>query len=209
MPMGPAPFVQKPNAPALISLILGLAGCILPFVGGIAAIWLAITGIRRTKDPAVGGKGLAIAGLIFGILSTLLWVMAIFGLYLEHSNDLAARPSAQAFLSQMANDRPDQALATTDEMTVEELETLYADHFENWGPLQGVDWSGTAFDTDTPTGTDRALVRGMAQFQNGRQKVSIVMHRRGGAWRVEKFEVQPGGDPAPAGGGGLYKVTTP
>src|SRR3954454_22236259 len=103
----------------------------------------------------------------------------------------------------MANDRPHQAANTTDGLTEDDRETLQIEHFEGWGPLQGVEWSNTVWDTDTPTGSDRALVRGMAQFQNGRQKVRILMHQRSGAWRVEKFEVEPGGDPAPAGGGGI------
>ncbi|HEX4053213.1 MAG TPA: DUF4190 domain-containing protein [Tepidisphaeraceae bacterium] len=57
---------------AVASLVCALLGCI-PFVG-ILAIIFGIAGLRRTKDPQVGRKGLAIAGIVLGGLGVLMSV---------------------------------------------------------------------------------------------------------------------------------------
>jgi prepilin-type processing-associated H-X9-DG protein len=51
---------------AIASLVLGLLG-VLCFPSGIAAIVCGAIGLSKTKDPRVGGRGLAIAGLTLGI----------------------------------------------------------------------------------------------------------------------------------------------
>jgi prepilin-type processing-associated H-X9-DG protein len=68
----------KSNPLAMASLICGCILCV-PFVPGIAAIVTGAIGMRKTRDPAVTGKGLAIAGLVLGILNVLGWG-AYFGL---------------------------------------------------------------------------------------------------------------------------------
>jgi len=68
-PAGP----QQGNGLAVTSLVVGILGfCILPIVGGIGAIVLGILGLNKTKDPRVGGKGMAIAGIILGSLSMIM-----------------------------------------------------------------------------------------------------------------------------------------
>ncbi|MGB7158458.1 MAG: DUF4190 domain-containing protein [Tepidisphaeraceae bacterium] len=62
----------KSNPLAIASLICGCLLCV-PFLPGIAAIVTGAIGMRKTKDPAVTGKGLAIAGLVLGVLNVLGW----------------------------------------------------------------------------------------------------------------------------------------
>jgi predicted Zn finger-like uncharacterized protein/prepilin-type processing-associated H-X9-DG protein len=62
----------KSNPLAIASLICGCLLCI-PFLPGIASIVCGAIGMRKTRDPAVGGKGLAIAGLVLGVLNVLGW----------------------------------------------------------------------------------------------------------------------------------------
>ena len=62
---------EQPNAPrsngfAIASLICGILGCF--GITGIMAIVFGILGIKRSKQPMTGGKGLSIAGIILGIL---------------------------------------------------------------------------------------------------------------------------------------------
>src|SRR5687768_11769373 len=60
------PQAPRSNGAAVGSLICGLLGCL--GITALAAIILGILGIKKAKDPQVGGKGMAIAGLVLGIL---------------------------------------------------------------------------------------------------------------------------------------------
>jgi hypothetical protein len=98
---------MNPNYPAqasapspvlgIVSLVAGIAGLammvptlliwlcgIIPFILGIAAVILGILGISRVKrDPAkYSGKGLAIAGILIGMISIIAPVLwgAVMGL---------------------------------------------------------------------------------------------------------------------------------
>ncbi len=66
----------KSNPLAIASLICGCLLCI-PLLPGIAAIVTGALGMRKTNDPAVTGRGMAIAGLVLGILNILGWAAYI------------------------------------------------------------------------------------------------------------------------------------
>jgi hypothetical protein len=59
----------RTSAAAIASLICGILGCFI--ITGIAAIITGIIGLRATRNPQVKGRGLAIAGLSLGVLTTL------------------------------------------------------------------------------------------------------------------------------------------
>jgi prepilin-type processing-associated H-X9-DG protein len=52
------------NGWAIASLVSGLFGCL--FIPGIVAIVTGIIGLNNTRDPRVGGKGMAITGIVLG-----------------------------------------------------------------------------------------------------------------------------------------------
>ncbi|HEV2296155.1 MAG TPA: DUF4190 domain-containing protein [Tepidisphaeraceae bacterium] len=62
----------KSNPLAIASLICGCLLCV-PFAPGIASIVTGAIGLRKTRDPAVTGKGMAIAGLVLGVVNLLGW----------------------------------------------------------------------------------------------------------------------------------------
>jgi predicted Zn finger-like uncharacterized protein/prepilin-type processing-associated H-X9-DG protein len=62
---------QESNGLAVASLVCGIVGLLIPIVPGIIAVVLGIVALNRTKDPRVGGKGLAIAGISVGGASML------------------------------------------------------------------------------------------------------------------------------------------
>lgn len=67
---------------ARTALILGFAGIPL-FLAGPVAVAFGIAGIVHVnKDPeALKGKPLAIIGLMFGFLSSIIWTLLIVGLF--------------------------------------------------------------------------------------------------------------------------------
>ena len=60
---------QQTTGWAVASLVSGILGFCLPVLGGLVAIVTGIIGLVRTRDPRVGGKGLAIAGISVGVVS--------------------------------------------------------------------------------------------------------------------------------------------
>lgn len=77
-------LVRQNSSLAIISLVTGILGwTMLPFLGSIVAI---VTGHMARKEirqnPALGGDGMAVGGLILGWASVLLWVVGILAFVL-------------------------------------------------------------------------------------------------------------------------------
>jgi predicted Zn finger-like uncharacterized protein/prepilin-type processing-associated H-X9-DG protein len=60
------PQQQAGNGMAIAALVVGLISFCMPVIGSGLAILFGILGLRKTRDPSVGGKGLAIAGICLG-----------------------------------------------------------------------------------------------------------------------------------------------
>lgn len=85
-PGGAPPSQQGSNGLAIAALVTGIIGLLLswiPFVNvlalvlGIVAVGTGIAGVRRTRAPGVGGKGLAVGGLVTGIIAILVSLLII------------------------------------------------------------------------------------------------------------------------------------
>src|SRR5687768_6099324 len=68
-----APAAKRGNGAAITSLIMGVLFCV-PFLTSFLAIIFGFVGIRKARDPQVGGKGLAIAGLLLGLVGLVGWI---------------------------------------------------------------------------------------------------------------------------------------
>ena len=73
------------NGWAIAGFACGVVGLFtgLGLILGPCAIVFSILGLTRAKREGVGLKGLAIAGLITGILATLIWVIIILAIALS------------------------------------------------------------------------------------------------------------------------------
>jgi hypothetical protein len=63
---------------AVASLVLGIIGFFLNPLSILAVIFGAIALSQSGKNPAFRGKGMAVAGLVMGIIVIILWVVIIF-----------------------------------------------------------------------------------------------------------------------------------
>jgi hypothetical protein len=98
-PPGDLAYRPSPsNGPAVASLVLGIVGMALlfvPFIGvllGILAVVFGYMGMKRAEANG-GGRGLAIAGLVLGIVAAafgLLFVI-VFNQILDRFRDLPTR----------------------------------------------------------------------------------------------------------------------
>ncbi|MFD6179012.1 MULTISPECIES: DUF4190 domain-containing protein [unclassified Isoptericola] len=79
-PYGYAP-PRKTDGVSIAALVTGILGLALVPLG------LGIAGVVRTKDPARSGRGLAIAGIVLGALSTIGWIVFIALIALVATND--------------------------------------------------------------------------------------------------------------------------
>ncbi|MGA2496576.1 MAG: DUF4190 domain-containing protein [Tepidisphaeraceae bacterium] len=71
------PPAAKTSGLAVASLVCSLILCI-PLLGLVGAI-LGIAALGATKRPGVRGRGLAIGGIIVGIMVTFMWIAGVIG----------------------------------------------------------------------------------------------------------------------------------
>src|SRR5215813_5339276 len=74
-PPMPYPPQKQTNGLAIGSLVFGILGCV-PVVTSLLAVILGFAGLRKARDPRYGGKGVAIAGLLLGLLGLVGWASA-------------------------------------------------------------------------------------------------------------------------------------
>jgi len=73
----PAAGTERTSGMAITALVMGLVGLILNFVSILAIIFGAIALGQLNKDPSLKGKGMAVAGLVLGIVVFIVWIILI------------------------------------------------------------------------------------------------------------------------------------
>lgn len=128
---------RRTNGAAVASLILGILGCV-PFLTGLLAVVFGVVGIRKARAPQVGGKGLAIAGIILGVLSIGIW--SAFGgtIFAVFRGTAAERETVKQFMGHLAAGDVDAAMAQTDGTIPREQVEAQVAAVKTWGPLTDV-----------------------------------------------------------------------
>lgn len=190
-PAAPPP-VQPPrrgNGAAVVSLVLGIFGCI-PEVTGVLAIILGVIGLRRARDPNVGGKGLAAAGLTLGIVSVVLWTAGIGIVGAMWHGSAPARDLAREYLDDFARqDVPAIMAASTRSVTEPQVRAL-SYRLRRLGPLQDVRFTGVYCNFGQPA---QWTLNGQASYANGEAVFTIQIVRRADAWKVNSFWIRGAG----------------
>lgn len=175
------------NGPAVASLVLGILGCV-PLITGILAVLLGIVGLRKTRDPMVGGRGLAIAGLVLGAISIIAWLSigGIFGYgYVEMK---PAGAVARQFLQDLDSGTLAAATAHSTGFTPAQLQTNMQ-QMHALGKLQSVSFSSFYVNAQAQGGTVLQL-SGVATFDTGSRACIFNMVKQQGVYKVAAFSVQ-------------------
>ena len=206
------PPQRQTSGSAVASLICGILGCV-PFITGLLAVILGIMGMRTTRDPKYTGRGMAIAGIILGIISLLFWGFlggtAGIGGWMAYTYTKPAREAARQLASDLSAGNIDAAQARcTSQVTRDQL-VAASDKLKAWGAFQ--DTTMPVGSMQTVNGVEEAFVMGAATFSKAQGVPYMVGFRKeGGSLKVTGFlftgedgVVAGGIEPKqPSGGGG-------
>jgi hypothetical protein len=184
---GYAPSPRRGNGAAIASLVLGILGCV-PLLTGVAAILLGIIGLRKTRDPAVGGQGLAVAGLILGMVSLLGW--GIFGGFLGYGY-VESKPAgavAQQFLQDVSAGNVNAAAANSAGFSPAQLQAN-SQQMKQFGSLQGVNLNSFSIFRGT-NGQTMMHLGGTATYVSGQKTCTFDLVKQGATYKVARYWVQ-------------------
>jgi hypothetical protein len=166
------------------SLVLGILGCV-PLVTGLGAVIFGAVGIRRTRDPHFAGRGLAIAGLVLGLVSLAGW--GIFGgaLGVGYARSRPARAVAERFTKDLGGGNVASAHALcTGNIARPALDDVAA-RMKPWGPLQ--DMTVSRFNYGIFGGVESCELIGSVTFANTRTTFLFRLVKKGGTFKVDSF----------------------
>jgi hypothetical protein len=176
-----APEPRRANALAVISLICGIVACV-PFLTGIAAVITGALGIRKANDPRYGGRGIAIAGLVLGVMSILFWGLFGTGIWGLFRATEAPRALAATFVRDVAAGDIEAAQANAGSLvTPGELEEL-SKSMETWGTFKEL----TSFNSSIQTrpGLTQCELQGTAEFSQETRAFEMTLIKQGEEWKV-------------------------
>lgn len=186
---------QGSNAWGITSLITGIVGFCIPFVGGGLAFLFGLLGIFRGRKVK-RGTGLSVVGLILGLLSLGMWLLFSGTIFAAIGMTKANRTAATAFIQDLgagnissAQNRTDGSISTT------QLQT-WSDELKSYG---------TVTDVTTPVtsvNNDQADLAGAISFgSKPAQPYAMKQVKSGGEWKVTHFSLGGTfGTPAPTTG---------
>jgi hypothetical protein len=196
------PPQRKASAAAVASLIFGILGCV-PLVTGLLAIVCGMIGLRTTRDPLFSGRGMAVAGLVLGLVSFLAWGFVALtsgtAAYFALTYTREARTAANAVARELAAGDVEAAKArSADRVTREELAAVAA-ALKPFGALR--DTTMPVGSRQNVNGVDEAYVAGFATFDKaGRVPYAVMFRREGGTLKVVGLAFTPtDGQPIAAG----------
>lgn len=184
-PGTPLPYKPRTNAWALTSLISGVLGCV-PFVTGIVAVIAGIVGLKKANDPRYGGRGLAIGGLVLGLLSVLFWTF--FGSVFVGIFTATGEPRrlAQDFVKMTSEGATDAALTHAAQNIDRPQLASLARRMEGWGQFE--DLTSYSSSINAQGGMTVCELKGTAYFTGGDHPFEMTLIKQDGTWKISALE---------------------
>jgi hypothetical protein len=157
----------------------------VPLLTGLLAVVFGIAGIRSTRDPRVAGRGLAIAGLVLGLVSLVGW--SLFGglVGVGYVRSKPARAAAEQFTADLsAADVTTAQSRCTSTVARPTLEAAAA-AMRPWGPVSNMTSSQVSY--GVYNGSETCGLNGVAVFANTRANYSFRLVKQAGVFKVEGF----------------------
>lgn len=189
---GHPPIVPRQTSGlAIASLVCGLVFCV-PMITSTLAVVFGFAGIRKTRDPYVGGRGMAISGLILGLVGIGFWLVAGSVFYLAYQTFDAERVEAEAVASQVFKDLSEQKVDAAlghcgPGVTRAALEAAAAS-FKDSGPFNELVSQPRSFNVEE--GQFRFAFEGTAMFSRDRRRFFASMAKDGAAYKVERLDLK-------------------
>ena len=179
------PAMSKLSGAAVCSLVCGLVMCI-PGLTGLAAVITGIIGIAETSKPTVRGRGMAIAGLVLGIVSLAGWGAIGGGAYIAFRAATPQRIFAKTFVSDLAAGRIDGCVQNSSANLTKDALSAASQKMQNWGTLQ--DTTIMAFNFQSNNGTFNGAVTGICRFSGGQHTFAMTLVKdSSGQLKVDSF----------------------
>lgn len=190
-----APPAKPGNAAAVASLILGILLCI-PLLTSVLAIVFAIVGLRKSRSGQAGGRGMAIAGLVLGIVGLAGWSAgAVVSYTLYHKaaavvSDLKnpGKAVTSSFVRQLSQGDVAGAMRETQSGASRQQAETLALEMKQWGSFKDVAIS--SWDITTVNGQTELKLGGRAEFSNASKRFTITLAKQGNALRVVDYSFQ-------------------
>jgi hypothetical protein len=179
------PAATKTSVASVISLVSGLLFCI-PGLTGVIALITGIIGIAQTGNPAVKGRGMAIAGLILGILSLGGWGLFGGGMYAMYVGAKPQRDFARTYITDLAAGKVDQCVANSSANISPDMLGAEAKRMQGWGALQDTRIIGFAI--NNTNGNIAGQVTGICTFSNGTHSFQMTLIKdSSGSFKADTF----------------------
>lgn len=167
------------NGWAIASLVTSILGFCVPFIGLLGAIF-GFLGLRRAKATGAG-NGLAIGGIVVGILTLLMWAgftaLGAFGYIAAQRAMGPAKVVARQYVADVSSGNTAAALAESSGISQSQIESDSA-ALAPLGTLSDMSYNSFNFVNNQLT------VGGHATFANGTRSFNVTLVNVGGVWKV-------------------------
>jgi len=176
--VGPRPS----NGPAVTSLVCGIAG-IIPFVPSLLALIFGMVGLNRAKQLGGTGRGMAVSGLILGVLGLILWTWGFTAFF---SSAKQYKELSHQFVNALAKGEVDKAVGMSHSKMTREQLAQPAAALQTLGGLSDITVTGVEGTTSTEAGK-RWTVTGASTFATRKLDFTISFVDENGAPKVVEY----------------------
>jgi len=189
------------NAWGIVSLITGLIGFCIPFVGGGLAILFGVIGIAKGRRVKAG-VGLSVFGLVLGLLSLGMYLLFGSAIFAAVGLTKANREVAKQFINDLAAGNVSAAQNQTDgSISQQKLQDLSTE-MKGYGTVTDV----TTLATNVQN--SNADLGGIISFGTTKKGFSMKQTKSGDKWKVTDFELVSEGGTTSGGGGSTTRPTS-